>query len=369
MRSSIFVLVFLAALLGMPTGCGGGGGAPPGPTTDVFLGTYGIHQFKGDFGPPLTASAFWGTMAADGMGSITGGSTTSITNGVLGPTMPSGATPYTLQPGNRLLWLFGSLALADGGISADGSLGTMGVVFPGSGASVVHFARRGTGYSLASLNGTYHYAQFLAGPTGGSDGSFWGAVTFNGAGAAAYSVWANIDGVISGPAALVGTYTVAPDGALLMSIGATAYSGSVARGGDIGLFSGSTGAGGVAGLGVFIKHSTAAANATFTGSYHMTLLAASSALLPPTNWRAATGTLSADGAGQFVETSETLMDDQGVITPVPGPFVPSPYAVAANGGMTVATGLVGAISSDGSVVAFVGATLPGSGMLLWLMIR
>jgi len=369
MRSSIFVLVFLAPLFLLPTGCGGGSGAPPGPTTDAFLGTYGQSQFKGDFGPPLTATARWGTITADGMGAITGGISTSVTNGVLGPTLPGGTGSYTILAGNRMQWPIGAQVLAEGGISADGSLAVLGVVLPGQGATIAHLARRGAGYSQASLSGTYHYAHFLASATGTGDATLWGAVTFDGAGAATYTLWSNVDGVISGPMAPTGSYSVAADGALLLGAAGGSHIGTIARGGDIGLFSGSASGSLSAGFGVFVKYSTAASNATFSGPYHFTAMSADSVALPLTNWRALTGTLNADGAGHFTYASLTQMDDHGVVAPVPGPFMPLPYTVVANGGMTIGTNAVGAISSDGSVAAFIGGTTPGGILTFWLLIR
>ncbi len=372
MRTSALVYMFLAALLLVPAACGGGGGGGGGgPATDPFLGTYSLSQFRGVIGPPLEATAYWSTFSFDGLGSLTGGTTSSITNGTLGGPMtsPAGSATYTILGGNALQFTSGAVTTGLGGMSADGALWTMGVVAPGSGASIVCGARHESGLSVASLNGRYHYAQFLTSASGTSDASFWGWVDFDGGGNASYSIWSNIDGTISGaPATVPGTYTVAANGTLTLTLGTATYRGSVARGGALGFFSGSTIAGGPAGLGVLIRYSTAATNAMFSGTYHTTAIIADAALAPAINWRATTGTTMADGAGSWAPVAVTLIDDAGTVSPISGPFLPTSYTVAPNGGM-VFTGAVGAIASDGSVAALIGGTTAGSGPVLYIMIR
>ena len=369
MRSWILVLVLLTPLLLVPTGCGGGGGAPA-PTTDAFVGTYGMAQIGGWFGPPLTGTALWGELWPDGAGTLTGGLVAAIQNGTLFPPSAYASTSYRLLAGNRMEWWDSLGVHAEGGLSADGRLGTMALVRSGGSAKIRLLARRESGFSADSLDGTYHYAHFVTSPTGTGDGTIWGSVAFDGSGTANFTLWTNIDGTVGGPTAVSGSYAVAPNGELTLTVSpTTVFNGTIIRGGDVGIFSGSTVAGGAAAMGVFLKYSTAASDATLNGTYHMTGFTASRVLAPPTNWVAATGTMSADAAGTLTQTRLTRIDDHGVVTTPAGPFAPVLYMVAPNGGINVSGLAVGAVTSDGSVAAIVGGTLADSDLLLWILIR
>lgn len=366
----ISVSMFLCLSLILSVGCGGGGGGGGAvPITDAFFGVYSLGHFGGDFGPPLTATATWGSLSADGMGTISDARTAQISNGVLSPEGVGTTQPYTLLPGNRMQWNMGPTVLAEGGLAADGSLAAMALVALNSEASLIYAVRRGAGFSVASLNGTYHYAQFAASPTGTGDVSVWGAVVFDGTGGCTFTLWSNTNGTVAGPGPAAGTYAVAASGELTLTAGATSYRGGITHGGNVGLFSGSTVAGGVASVGVFVKYSTGATAASFNGPYNLVAISADQALAPLSNWQALTGTLNASGAGTFMFTNMTQIDDHGVVTPGVGPYPPIAYTVAGNGGMTISLSTAGAISPDGRVVAFVGGTTPLSDMSLWLLVR
>ncbi len=371
MRNLVLVLPVVTVLLLLPAGCGGGGGGGGGggPATDALLGTYKLSRFVGLGGPPLTAGASWRTDVYDGLGGITNVSAQSIVSGVLGVASSSGTGAYRIQPGNVLEIMSGATVGSVGGLSADGALLMYTRVSGGAGATLTAGAREEGGLSTASLSGRYHYAQFAASPTSASDATFWGWVDFDGAGNASYTLWHNEDGSPSaGSAPVSGTYSVTPSGALTLSLGPAVYTGSVARGGMLGFFSGSTVAGGIAGLGLLIKYSTSASVATFSGSYHLAGIFADASLLPAVNWRALTGTMSSDGAGQWGPVAITTVEDDGTVATAPGPFMPAPYTVAANGGIGFGDA-VGAVASDGSVAALVGPSSGGSGPILYIMLR
>lgn len=337
------------------------------PATDVFNGTYHWVQHRVDRGPPLRGVNIWGTLAANGAGMILGAEGQVISNGIVGPaSMPP--LPYRILAGNRIQWMFEGNPGAEGGISADGGLSVVSSVLVGGSPSIAVLARREAGLSVASLSGLYHFAQFGTTAAGTSDVTTWGRGTFNGSGDVTFMLWSNRDGVISGPVGGPGTYTVAPDGALTLSMGGTSFGGGVVRGGQLAILGGSADDGGPAALGVLLAYSTAATTTTFNGSYHTMMMTASPDAMPIVNWTTYAGTVLSNGLGTWSWTSLTRMRDDGVITLIPDPTL-VPYTVAANGAMTISSGLVGAVSADGSHAAFVGSTAAGSGPALWILIR
>ncbi len=366
-RHASLLLYLGCALLALAPACGGGGGGGGGVVLDAFNGTYHWSQIIGDAGPPLRGTGLWGNMTSDGSGMVTGGTTWTISNGVV--MLPKSVTPtaYALPGGGRLQWLAGGVPFAEGGVSSDGQHAVLGAVNAGGDPSIALFTRYASGLSNASLNGTYHFAEFVTAPSGTGDGVLWGTAVFDGAGGVTFTLLANFNGTLSGPTGAAELYSVASDGTLTFGIGTEDYRGSVRQDGQVAFFSGGTGAGDGAALGVMIKYSTAATDATFSGLYHLVVMEADELLAPAINWSSLTGTASATGAGTYSIPSLTRLQDDGTLdTPLTGVL---PYAVSSSGGIALGGGRVGAVSADGTVAAVVGGTLANMDAFLHVMIR
>ncbi len=366
-RHASFLLYVGCALLALAPACGGGGGGGGGVVLDAFNGTYHWSQLFGDAGPPLRGTGLWGNATSDGSGMLTGGTSWTISNGVL--QVPKSLTPtvYTLPGAGRLHFLAGGVPFAEGGVSGNGQQAILGAVNLGGDPSIALFTRYASGLGNGALNGTYHFAQFLTAPTGTGDAVTWGTATFDGVGGLNFSLFANSNGTVFGPTVVASSYSVTPNGTLTFSINTEAYTGGVRQDGMVAFFSGGTGTGDGASTGLLIKASTAATNATFSGLYHYVGMFADHTAAPAINWRSYTGTMNVDGLGGLGFTTATeLRDDGTVVSPL---SIPGTYSVLPNGTMTVFGNVVGAVAPDGSVAAFIGGTTNLSDLLIYVMIR
>jgi len=366
-------LVFLACTgFALTSACGGGsgdGGASPGPTTP-FAGSYLLFSFSATTAPPRMGEAGWGPLDADGLGGATGTLTTNR-NGTVTPSVSRGTWSTRIESDGRFYWQQAAVPGVDqygGGLRADGSVGAVSSIFDGMDPAIRLVVRPIGSYDLGSLNGAYHLCAFRYDSDASVNVSFFGTLTFDGAGAGTRSASVNRDGVI-GVALFptLVTYDVNPQGLLtLQDAGTGDLRGVVAAGGDLVLAAGSATAGEQPVLYALVRKGAAASLATLTGTYDIVGLQYGVGVVA---YRSLSGRAVADGAGNMTVTFTT--NTEGVIGTEPAQAVT--YTVAPNGALVIATGgpeqFRGGVSPGGEFGILGGADAVGTDPAFYFLVR
>jgi hypothetical protein len=362
-------LPLLAAATLVLAGCGGAfglGPAAPGPVVNpnsFFGGDHHVHWMTVDWAAAQGRTR-WGTVLSDGAGQFTGSWTTN-TDGVLtGPT-PLPLIGYSVQPDLSYSWSVGATEIAHGRLAATHDLAALALDAPGSAPSIAFASRRDGLYSNASLTGTYHFGGFLYSAPGHSTATYWGTITFDGAGTAATLLQVNAGGVVIAGAPPA-TYTVFADGRLVLTLGGGfPLAGGVIRGGDFAIVSGGTSAGNNPALFVMVRQGAAMTPANLAGTYGVVGLRYDSGLAEIVG---TTGLLHANGAGGL--TFDVTENVGGLVTP--HVMFAAPYAVLANGTLNMLVdgqNLRGGLSASGTVGMVSGGTAAGDDRVFYLLLR
>ncbi|MDA1194669.1 MAG: hypothetical protein O2894_05745 [Planctomycetota bacterium] len=344
-------------LLGLAA-CGGGGGAGPANLSPALLtGPMCLQTYGGLGGPPPYQFGQFGQLTSDGLGMITSGAVTSNVDGVLTTGPLAAPLAYSISAAHRVSLANAGTTL-QGGISPAGDLLSLVDVRPGSAPTIAILARKVTGLAAAALAGTWHMCAFVSNASD-DRALFGGVVTLDATLNATVSVGININGAITPAVAPVawGTGTLGASGSFDLAVTGSVFTGGVYAGGDVIVLSGSSSATHFQGLVVLIRQSATATAATFSGTYHTAIFFGDTTAF--TDYAAATSTISADGIGSWVLGPSTF-NQNGIITNSAGGGGSSPYIVAPNGGLALASGtFVGGVSASGHVAVVAGRTIAG----------
>lgn len=357
-----------AGLMLSSGGCGGGDGGTPGPGTDAFVGTYYYFGLGGTETPSMNLWTGWGTVTADGMGSLRLSTTSNRLGAVLGP--GSDTFLYAIGADRSIGWRD---APADpdffrGRISPDGRNVVLGEARTGpltEPAMAVLLRQEGT-YSVASLDGAYHLAGWLHNVPATENSSHFGFATFNGAGTGTYFGPGNVEGALPAIGALPFSYTVAADGTLQMDFGTWSWRGGVVAGGELVVVGGAIDDDDFPVLQAFVKEINFGSLAMLTGDY---FLAGMEHDFTTPGFRSSTGTATADGLGGIQLTF--TRNDEGTVTTSPTESMT--YDVDLDGEVYLTTGAgedyIGGITPSGDVVILGGPNTPGAEPGFFFLIR
>jgi hypothetical protein len=362
-RFTVVALSVLAAC----GGSGGGGGTQPlvvALDDATFQGTYFAVLKAGRNTGGAEGVTSTGTFSTGGAG-IASQTQVSNRNGVLsGPT----TTPYEYDvavDGSLELRVIG-MAVARGGVAADGACALVASIAPGAFPGVWAFVRRSGFHTPASLSGNYSFVLMQTASLGGSTATLTGTADFDGAGGVDLTAQPNFMGTIRPSFTLPLTYTVLGDGTSVFDPGGLQVEGGVSADGVLAVWAGGTDAfDPVPAVAVALRAATSAGPATFRGEYWIVSLARDPA---SGEFRSLHGTASANGAGSV--TLASVANTEGVITSEPPQT--TTYTVAANGKFTVDAGgnvLQGGISQDGRYAVLGGGTVAGSEPTILLLLR
>ncbi len=323
---------------------------------------------------PLGFAALWGTITFDGAGGATV-NPTGNRDGVVGPET-AGALSYSVSS-DRTLTVSGGTTFV-GPLLADGS---MTVMTASTGAPALLIGvKKGTGFSNASLAGTWTVGEYLYDTTAAAQAlmpafalpvpvprgfsTFAGAITFDGAGGANVSGNKNVDGTVNSQTAPGLTYTTATDGALTV-LGGSSKTGALHAGGNVALLSSSSGS---PTLMVAVKRGTGFGNPSLNGPYGFAQYRfepnasqpntpmVGSPLPAPKGFSTLAGTLTFDGAGGATLVGSENRDGA---TSAMAPQTLT-YSVTSDGTVTVSgsAAVSGTINATGNVVVLAGTTGP-----------
>jgi hypothetical protein len=367
---ALFALSLVALLVGgsFASACGGGGGSTPAPSSP-FFGSYRSFMFTITDGPPVGCESTWGTVTANGEGAMIGSMFGNI-DGSLAAPVPMDGWTTRVEPDNSFAWQISSVPAVDvfaGGIRPDGSAGVLGTVEPGVRPGILVVSRVEGVYGLPLLNDDYHACGFTYDAATFTTVSYFGRMTFDGAGGGERLLGRNANGTIGvalAPVAL--SYTVSLEG--LVTIDATGLGhlrGGVFAGGDLVLVGGSTTDTERPVTFAMVQPSTAASLATFAGTYAIAGLQYS---ITSGGYQSVTGTGAADGVGALTVTFTE--NTEGTVVTQPPESVT--YSVASDGRLTVTTGggpLRGGVSPTGAYAVLAGPTVHGPTTGYYVLVR
>lgn len=359
LRTMFSTLALLLAAATTGCGGGGGGGAPPAGV-GLLDGQYGLWLLSARDSLPDRARTFWGTAVLDGMGSFTASINDNLETVVVGP-VPLSET-YTVAADRETVLFATDIVSYAGWTNASGTLAVTGSITPLSDPTALALIKRGSGFSLASLSGTYRFGAF--GILGAQTLSYFGTMTFDGAGSFSFLAGINNEGAVSPPGASAGTYTLAANGEVgLLFGGGDSFTGTMLPDGGMALLSGGT-LNGEAPLGIAITPTTAGAtDGTLTGTYQLIGIERNGG-----GYTSLTGSVVANGSG--VLTASFTRNTDGAIT-TSGPDLLT-YSVAADGTLTVdplADMFVGGVSPTGDYAFLSGPSAAASNPKFFVLMR
>lgn len=352
MKFSRIGVVLASALLSVAVcNCGGGGGSTTRSLTWLFDGTYS-HVGFGSGASHEDGLAWWGTATADGLGAVTAASLRQnsggdLSNRVLVP------HSYSIHADRRMLWALGTEYASGGGIAADGRCAVLGSFAEGRAPSLVCFLSGEGTFDAMSLVGDYHLVAYGFDSASQRTWARVGKVSFNGTGGAACVATEHRVGGAAPWNAPDGTYTVAGDGTVDLSLQSENIRGAVLAGGEVAVLGGGTSPGSEPVIYVLLRGSSSASTASLNGPYHAVDLVNSSGLGGTGNSSWAMTAVS-DGQGTLTFELGGLRNDDGVTSETSGSST-QPYAVVADGTLDVADGTCrGGVSSTGAFAACAG---------------
>ncbi len=360
-RWCVYVLLLLC-------GCGGSSGSAPAPGAGALLvGDYAWASMSARTGVVQDASTTWATANADGAETLNFDMFTQNGSGTLLGPLPGIAVRYGVGL-DRALGLrstaFPLLDASSGGVTADGAVAALGNNLLDT--PTIQFLTRVEGtWSEASLSGQYHIGGYSYDYLLDIHSSWFGVVTFDGAGGASISAGINRNGVVIpfGPTPF--TYSVAADGRTTINLTtALTLTGQIAPDGDLLIVSGSTQAGGFPGLFAFLRVGSGLTNAVLDGTYHTVGLSRD---VGASIQRGVVGATVADNGSVewFLRRFES--EDQIDITGDLGT-----YTVVGNGTLVVTTSsdqLRGAVTPDGRFAFLTRGTVANLDPTFWFLLR
>lgn len=361
MSKAHLLVALLMALLA--AACGGGGGGTPAIGASTFAGPYEVFGFAAASGP-VEITAQFGSITADGVATMSG--LLDRNRNAVFSTGYGNDFEYTVGANGALDWQFGLKGTVySGGLSADGAVGLVGTVFTGSLPAFQLLARRGAGYSTASLNAVYH--SVMQSVSGTALSSSFGQMDFQGNGVLQRTVTvSNVGGTVStlGSWLAPGSYSINPAGSFVADLGfGLATTGQVLPGTDVILLAGATVSGQNPLLMAMIRTTVGASDATFAGSYWAISLRGEGA-----GFQGEVATVEADGAGNG---SISGRENNGTsVTPfAPRSFT---YSVLPDGQLDLVGGTAafrGAVSADGRFAMLGGSVTSGEAPTFYFMMR
>lgn len=360
--ASVLALM-LAFMLSACGGSSGGGGSGTVTFSNATLsGTYTfVCLGGGQAGARMRA--VYGTVTADGMGTLTG-TTGENVNGLPGLLTAFPPTAYTV--GADSSFTFSGL---DGYITGDGEVAVAASMTAASEPMFCILLRRSGAYTNTSLSGNYAMAgmegdNMAAATYWTQEGVGLGPIIFNGAGGATYpGVGLNNAGTVSTVGGGPSSYAINPDGA--GTLGASWFGeglGGLSSDGSLALFAGSTTATDPF-LAAFIEQGAGMTAASFSGTYLLVGLEVDTGANP--DFTAFLGLAQADGAG-MISFPSLMQNVEGAI--VPPITSPAPYTVGPTG-ILAAGNAAGAVSQDGRFAVLAGGTSNGNGPLFLFFAR
>jgi hypothetical protein len=345
-------------------GCGGGGGGGGGPVlalSDATLsGSYHLVSLSGT-GSPATFCGETGPGTADGAGVGTFSLISNVDGAIDGPTTFSAgyrvAANGVLEfpdPADPLL------ALHSGGVTSDGEMGLVGAVAPGDPPGVTMLLRRGATEGNVTMAGHYHLVRLGTVPGTDDTSVWWGHLRAGGGFVYDGAVLTNTMGV-AWSALVLGTYSVATDGAATLTINGETFSGAVAPDGHVAFFGGGSTVGSPPGIVVLVKVAPSATRAHFAGTYWTVSVERERDGV----FRTRTGFTRADGEGHLSTTMTS--NTEGTI--VSDPTYSREYFVLEDGEVHMERGPKGGIGPEGRVVVTGGGTSTNGGPLLQIYCR
>ncbi len=329
-----------------------------------FTGTYQIVCFRGSVTNTDTAANV-GFLVANGAGQADATLGENENTTYTAPA-PGGTFGYAVQTDGNI-----TVDTLSGGLSQDGSVAVLAATRAADDPMICVLLRRsGSGYSDATLGGSYHMAHIVGGSGATTVVGRWtnaalGPVVHDGTGGAAHpSIRENVNGTPSGTGGGGSSYAVAPDGTLTTGATWTGTGlGAVTSDGSFVCLAGSNETGPPPFAWFMTRAGSGLTNSVFSGEYWA--IGISSDPGSTNNFTSFFGTVTADGAGgmNYVSTTENLegvtSQDSGLDT----------YAVGATGTLTSGSDRVGGITTDGKFAFLGGAEATGGTPMLFLFVR
>ncbi len=358
MQRCLVALVFLVLVL---PACGGGSSSS-GPTYSnaTWAGDYSLVCISGSQ-TNTTARAVFGTLTADGSGSVSG-TTTDNVDGVPGTPSMGPPSAYAIAADGTVT--FEGLT---GAITADGEVLVLCDLNTDGEPLICIMLRRSGTYSNASLSGNYYMGGIKA--QAAKAETHWtqtglGPVSFDGASMTTHPTVAwNDAGTVTTVTGGNAIYAVAADGTATM--GTTWFGtaqGGVADDNSLVIYGGATNASSPF-MKVYTRQGAGLNNSVLSGEYALVSIEATDGADP--QYSAYLGVAVADGAGGL-SIDNLTRNTEGTITPQ-GPEAAA-YTVGATGHFTVGN-LEGAVSPEGRFAWLSGGTGNGDGPQLLFMVR
>ncbi|MEZ6009639.1 MAG: hypothetical protein R3F05_18020 [Planctomycetota bacterium] len=349
-------LVLTVCLLLASCGGGSGGGGSTGLST--LQGTYWVVSL-GATTNPSDATTTWGTMVADGAGTISP-STISNDDTSVSPDLSTDFN-YEVDGNGEIRLVAGALVVYRGRISDDGRYAVLSALtLP----SVVVLVRREGAHNVAGLTGPYEFAGagFAAGPA-----AYYMSATFDGAGGYAGTGAVNEAGSFDG-GTIGGLYSVTSSGAVTTDVLGLPFIGGVSSDDNFMLLGGGTTNGNNPLAWFLVRRAGAGgANSLLSGTYYA--CGVETVLGITDEAQSFWGVVRADGSGGFTMQGQTT--GAGGVAPL---SIAGTYSVAASGALTfdragLGENLSGGVSPDGRVAIASGGTVLNSNPVVIVMFR
>lgn len=341
-QGTSFRILILCGATGLLSACNSSGGI--NFQNLALLGSHHVVSYSNDYQAlPQVDSSRTGTSEADGILGIAWTTTDNDSGTVTGP-IAEDWTYNLLQD-----WTFNSTdplgQVFQGGTFSGTDVSILGSTSSGSQPSLAVFLRKsGSGFSDSSLSGDYFLVAFACDPGVPAHRSSTGTVSFDGAGSFSGTVTTNTEGTIAAPVALSGTYSVAGDGGLALTVGAETLSGGMLNGAGVAVAA-STSAGADPAIFILVKKGGTFTDASLSGKYFACTFSFD---VDDDHHESETGTVTFDGAGSF-SFSSLVSNEEGVISTGSGGGT---YSVASDGVLSATAGsevMQGGLRDGGSV--------------------
>lgn len=302
----------------------------------------------------------WGSMIADGAGSIMP-NTTSNDDGVVSMPLIFNSFDYEVDPNGEIRFLLGPTPVYRGRISDDGRYAVLSSL---TAPRIIVISRREGTHSAASVVGSYQFAGagFRTGPA-----AYFMSAAFDGVGMYSGQGTVNEAGSFDG-GIILGTYAVTSGGGVDASVLGLAFEGGITGDGNLMLLGGGTG-GGTNPQAWFLtrRPDAGGTNSLFSGSYYA--CGVETVLGTTDEAQGFWSVVRADGSGTFTMQGQTT--GAGGVAPL---SLSGTYSVAGNGVLTMdraglGENLSGAVSPDGRIAIASGGTTANSNPVMIVMFR
>jgi len=339
---------------------------------------YVAHQ--GIAGGDGCAAAHWGTVSLDPVDGLLYGSHSGVECGeVFGPAYRV-AVPYAVDANHRIRWEPADGPVWEGGVTADGAVMGLAPVSLGAYPTVALLDRKEGVFSESDLVGTYHLGAIGFRVHWGV--SWWGSVSFDGAGRSVLHIARNEEGIVVDERDVDrrGIYEVDADGGITFLWSEEEpilhFRGGLLAGGDLAVLA----TGNTMGVDphleyemqmVLVRAATPPAAPVLSGSWHVVGMVADE-VGGVRRWISSTGTASMVTTDELA-LEDLVLDDDGVImaAAVPTTFTTTPGPQGAFTAVMASSGAsyVGGLSPDGRFGFLAGGTDPLAPNALHVLFR